>query len=123
MFSNLSSSSISLATVTPSCVIRGAPYDLSSTTLRPLGPSVTRTAWASVSMPRNMLSRASTENLTSLADILIVPSASNPRSYEATALRTPQAEDARRSGGLHFGDGCSEHAHNVVLFHDQELDA
>jgi hypothetical protein len=70
MFSNLSSSSISLATVTPSLVMRGAPNDLSSTTLRPFGPSVTRTAWASVSMPRSMLSRASTENFTSLADIL-----------------------------------------------------
>ena len=45
MFSNLSSSSISLATVTPSLVIRGAPYDLSRTTLRPFGPSVTLTAY------------------------------------------------------------------------------
>ena len=71
MFSNLSSSSISLATVTPSLVMRGAPNDLSSTTLRPLGPSVTRTAWARVSMPRSMLSRASTENLTSLAVISV----------------------------------------------------
>ena len=44
MFSNLSSSSISLATVTPSLVMRGAPKDFSSTTLRPLGPSVTLTA-------------------------------------------------------------------------------
>ena len=43
MFSNLSESSISLATVTPSLVMRGAPYDLSSRTLRPLGPSVTFT--------------------------------------------------------------------------------
>jgi len=41
MFSNFSSSSISLATVTPSLVMRGAPNDLSSTTLRPFGPSVT----------------------------------------------------------------------------------
>src|SRR3984893_7833248 len=38
MFSNLSSSSISLATVTPSLVMRGAPNDLSSTTFRPFGP-------------------------------------------------------------------------------------
>ena len=70
MFSNLSSSSISLATVTPSLVMRGAPYDLSSTTLRPFGPSVTFTALARISTPRNMRSRASMENLTSLADIL-----------------------------------------------------
>ena len=38
MFSNLSASSISLATVTPSLVVRGAPKLLSITTLRPLGP-------------------------------------------------------------------------------------
>ena len=38
MFSNLSASSISLATVTPSLVIRGAPKLLSRTTLRPFGP-------------------------------------------------------------------------------------
>ena len=71
MFSNLSSSSISLATVTPSLVMRGAPKLLSSTTLRPLGPSVTRTALLRISTPRNMRSRASPENLTSLADISV----------------------------------------------------
>ena len=53
MFSNLSKSSISLATVTPSLVIRGAPKLLSSTTLRPLGPSVTFTASARMSTPRS----------------------------------------------------------------------
>jgi hypothetical protein len=52
MFSNLSLSSISLATVTPSLVMRGAPKLLSMTTLRPLGPSVTLTALARVSTPR-----------------------------------------------------------------------
>ncbi len=36
MFSNLFSSSISLATVTPSLVTVGAPQDFSMTTLRPL---------------------------------------------------------------------------------------
>jgi hypothetical protein len=69
MFSNLSASSISLATVTPSLVMRGAPNDLSMTTLRPLGPSVTRTALARVSTPRNIRSRASVENFTSFAAI------------------------------------------------------
>src|SRR5204863_7068618 len=69
IFSNLSSSSISLATVTPSLVMRGAPNDLSSTTLRPFGPSVTLTALARMSMPRSILSRASTENFTSFAAI------------------------------------------------------
>ena len=38
MFSKGSSSSISLAIVTPSLVIVGAPYFLSRTTLRPFGP-------------------------------------------------------------------------------------
>ena len=54
MFSNLSSSSISLATVTPSLVMRGAPKLLSRTTLRPLGPSVTFTALARMSTPRSI---------------------------------------------------------------------
>ncbi len=44
---------------------------LSSTTLRPLGPSVTFTALASISTPRSMRSRASVENFTSLAAIVI----------------------------------------------------
>ncbi len=71
MFSNLSSSSISLATVTPSLVIRGAPKLFSMTTLRPLGPSVTRTASASVCTPRSRRSRASPENRTSFALIVL----------------------------------------------------
>src|SRR5881396_1889154 len=69
MFSNLSLSSISLATVTPSLVIRGAPKLLSMTTLRPLGPRVTFTASARMSTPRMMRSRASRLNFTSLAAI------------------------------------------------------
>src|SRR3989338_4940875 len=51
-FSNLSSSSISLAMVTPSLVICGAPNDLPKITFRPLGPSVIFTVLASRSMPR-----------------------------------------------------------------------
>src|SRR5512136_2468185 len=51
MFSNLSSSSISLATVTPSLVTVGAPKVFSSMTLRPLGPRVTFTALASALTP------------------------------------------------------------------------
>ena len=47
MFSNLSSSSISFATVTPSFVTVGDPKLLSINTLRPFGPNVTRTAFAS----------------------------------------------------------------------------
>src|SRR6266851_267612 len=97
MFSNLSSSSISLATVTPSLVMRGAPKLLSSTTLRPLGPSVTRTALARMSTPRSIRSRASAENFTSFAAIHL--------------LRSKPADE--------FSSG--DHAHNVGFFHDQEL--
>ena len=67
MFSNLSSSSISLATETPSFVTVGAPKLLSSTTLRPFGPRVTLTALASVSTPLSMRWRAPSEKRTSLA--------------------------------------------------------
>src|SRR6185312_2837052 len=99
MFSNRSASSISLATVTPSLVMRGAPYDLARTTLRPLGPSVTRTASARISAPRSMRSRASPLNLTSLAAMFSVS----------------------RLSGLLLGGGLIDHAHDVGLLHDQEV--
>jgi hypothetical protein len=51
MFSSLPKSSISLATVTPSFVTTGDPQLFSMTTFRPLGPSVTLTASASVLTP------------------------------------------------------------------------
>src|SRR5512132_1556294 len=70
MFSNLSESSISLATVTPSLVMRGAPKLFSRTTLRPFGPSVTFTASARMSTPCSIRCRASEPNLTSLAAIV-----------------------------------------------------
>src|ERR1051326_491839 len=98
MFSNLSSSSISLATVTPSLVMRGAPKLLSSTTLRPLGPSVTFTALASTSTPRSMRSRASVENRTSLAAIRLL--------LEFLCVS---------------GEVSGDHAHDVGLLHNEEL--
>src|SRR3954449_8778364 len=101
MFSNLSLSSISLATVTPSLVMRGAPNDLSITTLRPLGPSVTRTASARMSIPRNMRSRASVLCLMSLAAMIF-----NLR-YSC------RARASSASGG--------DDAHNVGFFHDQQF--
>src|SRR5580704_1725263 len=109
MFSNLSSSSISLATVTPSLVMRGAPNDLSSTTLRPFGPNVTFTALLRMSTPRNILSRASTENLTSLAAI-------------TGFLRVfCTGRDPRRSGRFPLGGAFLDDAHDVALLRDQEL--
>src|SRR5215472_11567656 len=59
MFSSASWSSISLATVTPSLVMVGDPNFFSMTTLRPLGPSVTLTASASLLTPWRMRCRAS----------------------------------------------------------------
>src|SRR6266436_3478829 len=125
MFSNLSSSSISLATVTPSLVMRGAPNDLSSTTLRPFGPSVTRTAWERVSMPRSILSRASTENFTSLAAILVTPI---QRDYwvifrGSRLLLAPWDDDeiVKTLRDLFLGHGLDHHAHDIALLHDQEF--
>jgi hypothetical protein len=51
MLAKWSSSSISLATVTPSWVTVGAPNFLSNATLRPFGPSVVLTALARTSTP------------------------------------------------------------------------
>src|SRR6266702_1514008 len=68
------SSSISLATVTPSCVTVGAPHFLSMATLRPRGPSVTLTAFASASMPDLRWRRASASKTRSLAGMCSPPS-------------------------------------------------
>src|SRR5262245_3261613 len=72
MFWNLSSSSISLATVTPSLVTVGAPHDFSMTTLRPRGPRVTLTASARVFTPTRMRERALSSNRMSLAAMCLV---------------------------------------------------
>src|SRR5215831_7430248 len=111
MFSNLSSSSISFATVTPSLVMRGAPKLLSSTTLRPFGPRVTLTALARMSTPRSILSRASVENLTSLAAM-----------FSSLRYGSCFFAGGRPSGGLLLRDLGVEHAHDVALFHDEVLD-
>jgi hypothetical protein len=73
MFSNLSLSSISFATETPSLVTVGAPKLLSSTALRPLGPSVALTALARMLTPRNIFTRASSPKRTSLAAMITCP--------------------------------------------------
>ena len=56
-FEALSSSSISLATVTPSLVTVGAPHDFSMKTLRPRGPSVVFTVSANAFTPSRMCAR------------------------------------------------------------------
>jgi hypothetical protein len=59
MFSRGSSSSISLATETPSFVDSGDPNFFSRTTFRPLGPRVILTESASLFTPRSIACRAS----------------------------------------------------------------
>src|SRR6266540_684932 len=66
MFSHGSSSSTSLAIVTPSLVMVGAPHFLSKTTLWPLGPSVSTTASASLLTPASRARRASSLNFSCL---------------------------------------------------------
>ena len=73
IFSKGSSRSISLAMDTPSLVIVGAPHFLSSTTLRPFGPRVTRTASASLFMPVSRPRRASSSKAMILAIWSIPP--------------------------------------------------
>src|SRR5262245_37584934 len=106
MFSNLSGNSISLATVTPSLVTRGAPNDLSSTTVRPLGPSVTFTASARMSMTRSMRVRGSCATGTSFAGI-------------SSFLLPLQSA----SGGLFLGAGPTalDDAHYTGFLHDHQF--
>lgn len=58
MFSSGSSSSTALATSTPELTICGGPNSRARITVRPRGPMVTWTAWASASTPRRILSCA-----------------------------------------------------------------
>ena len=70
MFSNLSSSSTSLATVTPSLVTTGAPKVFSISTFLPLGPRVAFTALASAFTPCSTASCASLSNFMSFAMVI-----------------------------------------------------
>src|SRR2546425_1546728 len=71
MFSHGSSSSTSLAMVTPSLVMVGAPHFLSRTTFRPLGPMVMATASASLFTPASRARRASSSNFSAFAAITL----------------------------------------------------
>ncbi len=98
MFSNGSFSSISLATVTPSFVIVGLPNFLSMTTFRPLGPSVTLTAWDMMLTPRKIAARASSLNRSCLG-MVTLPSActsvgSAPPSGECHAPTMPRTSSS-----------------------------
>src|SRR3954471_8021154 len=108
IFSNLSFSSISLATVTPSLVMRGLPKLLSRTTLRPLGPRVTFTASARMSTPRMMRSRASREKRTSFAAIVSIPCSESHSKVSPPRLRA----EARKS---------ADDPEDVAFLHDQQV--
>src|SRR5512143_4861 len=74
MLASLSSSSISLATVTPSLVTVGEPQLFSMTTLRPRGPRVTLTALASTLRPFAISARAWVLKTISLAAMFVLSS-------------------------------------------------
>src|SRR5919198_208425 len=106
MFSNLFSSSISLATVTPSLVMVGEPNDFSSTTLRPLGPRVTFTASARVLTPRRMASRARTSKTISFAAMI-------------RSLSCGVATGAELTPGQWVRGLLLDHSEHVLLAEDQ----
>src|SRR6056297_3560646 len=107
MFSNLSSSSISLATVTPSLVTVGDPQDFSMTTLRPRGPRVTATASARVLTPESNASRAFAEYLISLPAISNTPFPLAVFYYIVELLLVPVDENR-----------LFQHAHHIILPHN-----
>src|ERR1700691_1542700 len=115
IFSNLSSSSISLATVTPSLVTVGAPKLFSSTTLRPLGPSVTITASARTLTPRRIFSRASWAKRAVLAAMVF----RSPRNLENLESRLVELNIERYRSML--ARLLLEHAQDIVLAQDEVL--
>src|SRR5712692_4251429 len=119
MFSNGFWRSISLAIVTPSLVIVGAPYFLSRTTFRPFGPRVIFTASASASTPFLRERRASSSNrscfamgvhsFSQLQSVRLMPDAG------AVWLRA-SGENARLGGRACLGPGlCPDDLRQHVL--------
>ncbi len=87
IFSNGSSSSISLAMDTPSFVMVGAPHFFSRTTLRPRGPRVTRTASARMFRPRSRPRRASSSKAMILAMCISRPSRTSGKRQSSSTPR------------------------------------
>src|SRR4029077_2777188 len=114
MFWYGSSSSISFATLTPSLVTVGEPHFLSSTTLRPRGPSVTFTAFARISTPFMISARACSLNSSILAAI------GPPNGFRRRGSARAGHGPARRSGLL---AGLAQHAEDFVLAQDHVLRA
>ena len=72
MFSKGSGNSTSLAMVTPSLVITGAPHFFSNTTFLPLGPRVSLTASDTMLMPRKRACWAASSLMICLAGIALL---------------------------------------------------
>src|SRR5882724_6618183 len=68
-------------------------------------------------MPRSIRSRASTENLTSLAAILVTPQEKSICIY-SLATRRPKSR-GMLSGSLPARLGLDQNSHDVALLHDQ----
>src|SRR5580765_3643139 len=119
MFWYGSSSSISFATLTPSLVTVGEPHFLSSTTLRPRGPSVTFTALARISTPFMISARACSLNSSILAAI------GPPNGFRRPPERASKGRVRGRSGlpGLAGLGGLAEHAEDFFLAQDHVLRA
>src|SRR5437773_3597235 len=105
MFSYLSFSSTSSATVTPSLVTVGAPQPLSRTALRPRGPSVTFTARASLVTPSRRLLRASTSKANIFAAMPRLLSSPDFESVAVVRGRTGSQSPSGRPPGLNQS-GC-----------------
>src|SRR5689334_24907448 len=103
--------------VTPSLVTVGPPQALASTTLRPRGPSVTRTASASLSTPASIARRAvSLNSICLLMNVLLTRNECRPGThpwireapgrdtgaYLLTTASTSRAERIRYSSPLYL---------------------
>src|SRR5687768_17891623 len=90
--------------VTPSLVMVGAPHFLSMTTLRPLGPSVTLTAFASASTPRSSDLRAESLNSSVLAmSVLLVRGVQRDAGRPAPGCRWLATNGQHAPGGTPAG--------------------
>ena len=130
MFSNLSSSSISLATVTPSLVVRGAPNDFSSTTLRPLGPERDLDGVGeNVDAAQHALASVAGEFDVFGSHGGLAPKLGNVASWAMCSGQSSVAGgDGRRRALTHDRSPLTahafyllEHPHDVALLHDEEL--
>src|SRR6266699_3303245 len=113
-FSYRSSSSTSLATVTPSLVMVGAPHFLSMTTLRPRGPSVTLTVSASLSTPRSSERRASSSNSRILGIYYLNLRLDRVLSQRAHALRRQNRRSASVRLLVDDGEYVARGEHEVI---------